>query len=192
MHSDGRVGTASAVSAPSGDRAQVPSCAGAVTLFSSWHGIAIVLLGPLALVAIGVLAMADAGVTHMAVVVTVIGAALEAASLFDFPLRCVVGTDGVERRCALRRHKLRWSAVDDLRRAAGPRLRRGASHPGALVAALGHRRYLLVDRAEGPDEYDALVVRVRAWAPEVTVHARRPPDASPPTWLYRRRGRRPA
>lgn len=61
--------------------------------------------------------------------------------------------------------------------------------PGGLVAACGRRRYLLVDRSEGAEEFDAVVDGLVAWAPGLAVHAARPPAGWPPTWLYRRGAR---
>ena len=192
-----------------------------LVLHSSWRGILLSHATPLLLVVVGGLAIADGGAHPIALALIVLGVALEAVSLLDFPLSAVFGPEGVERRCLLRRRRLAWSEIDDLRRAPGPRLRRvPAAHeerparapavphgsgsgrprrggsgartrpaPGGLVAARGRRRYLLVDRVEGGEEYDALVRRVAAWAPGLAVHALRPPDGTPPTWLY---GRRPA
>lgn len=190
-----------------------------VVLHSSWRGILLSHATPLLLVVLGGLATADAGPHPIALALMATGVALEAVSLLDFPLSAVFGPEGIERRCLLRRRRLAWSEVDDLRRAPGPRLRRvpvahGERHaaspapgaargrprrgrggagpgsrpaPGGLVAARGRRRYLLVDRVEGGEEYDALVRGVSAWAPGLAVHALRPPDGTPPTWLYRRR-----
>lgn len=159
----------------------------AVTLYSAWRGMLFAHVTPLVLVLIGALAIGDAGVNAISLGLVAAGVALEGASLFDYPIRSTFGLDGIERRCPLRRQMLPWSRISDLRRAPGPRFRRRA--PGGLVAACGRRRYLLVDRAEGADEFDALVSGIAAWAPAVAVHAVRPPADSPPTWLYRRGGR---
>ncbi len=186
----------------------------AVTLFSAWRGMVLAHVTPLILLAIGTMAIVDAGANPISVSVVLAGVALAAVSLFDFPLRATLGPDGIERRCPLRRQVLPWSRITDLRRAPGPRLRRAAAPPpvegrtggpvqgrgsgahartrqipGGLVAACGRRRYLLVDRVEGADEYDSVVSGVAAWAPGVDVHAVRPPADAPPTWLYRRRHR---
>jgi len=230
--------------------AQVPK---PVVLFSSRRGLLLAHASPALLAALGGLAVRDDGPHPISLALVFVGLALEAVSLFDFPTHASIGSDGVVRRCALRRQLMPWSQITDLRRAPGPRFRRvsaqptavyraadrgrgwpgssggvgsprgrkrlltsdrssrhsagpsgfaghseqdlrarrGATRPapGGLVAACGRRRYLLTDRCEGAEEFDAVAAGVAVWAPGVPVLALRPPLDWPPTWLYRRRSR---
>lgn len=166
-------------------------------LHSSWRGLATAHAAPLMLLGVGALVSAEYGPDPVSLGLLVAGGVLAAVVLIDFPTSASIGPMGIERRCALRRQVIAWSAVGDIRRAPGPRFRRVGDGdgrrravPGGLVAACGRRRYLLVDRVEGAEEFDAVVAAVTSSAPDVPVHAARPPEGSPPTWLYRRRDRR--
>ena len=224
-----------------------------MVLYSSRRGVLLGHVTPLILVTLGALAVADDGPHPISIALLVVGVALEAVSLFDYPTRATIGPDGVVRQCALRHQMIPWSRISDIRRAPGPRFRRVAAQPigpggppahggrgpgvsggrsagagggiraggarssprvgrpggstrhsghvpgvphaktrpapGGLVAACGRRRYLLVDRSEGAEEFDEVLAGLSVWAPGVAIHAVRPPLDWPPTWLYRRRAR---
>lgn len=233
------------MTAPSAEPERPSPVPRAVVLHSSWHGLLLAHATPLILVLLGALAAVGDGVHPISLTLLVVGVALEAISLFDFPARVSLAADGITRHCLLRSQAIPWSRVQELRRAPGPRFRRVAAQsgapgavptvgaarsglpsaagrgarsrrfrsaarsdgrggpgsasgtrrartrpaPGGLVAVCGRRRYLLVDRSEGAEEFDAVVGGLAAWAPGIAIHALRPPPDWPPTWLYRRRAR---
>lgn len=156
-----------------------------MTLHASWRGRAAAFGSPLMILALGLVGVLDDGASGVSLAIVAVGLALELVSLWDFPLDATFGPEGVVRRCVLRREVLAWGRIEALHRA--PRSWRHRASPGGLAAAAGRRRWLLVDRTEGEEEYDAVVAGMAVWAPEVTVPAARPPAGTPPTWLYRRR-----
>ena len=158
-------------------------------IHSSWRGLVSAFVAPLMLVAIGGLTMAARGFHPIAAALLAAGIALELASLVDYPWSTSFDVAGVSRRCALRRHRLRWPEIRQITRASGSLLRRT---PGGLAAARGRRRYLLCDQPESRDEFDGLVARIRSWSPATEIAAIRPPERTPPTWLYRRRRHSPS
>ena len=133
-------------------------------------------LGAWGLVAAGRLAVLPAGLL-------VLGVVLWAIVLADLPLRSELGSEGVERICVLRRHRVSWDDVMALGRTrvdrgpqrligqavtgSGPRRR------GGLVLEVGpkRRRYFLTDRQERPDQHHELRRLVPDWAPGVTLPA---------------------
>lgn len=166
-----------------------------ITLHTTWRHLVASSFGAVLVAAGGLAAVAAVGFTVPATVLLVLGCGLLAVVLFDVPVASVFDAHGVERHTLLRRHRLHWQPGDVLTRAR-PSLVRGEERlrQGGLVLRRGRRRYLLVDKAESPDEFGRLlrVVDV-AGAPgaEVHVSAPSPPEGAPPTWLYRRRVWRP-
>lgn len=163
---------------------------------SSWHGIALAFLSPALLVGVGATALVGRSFHVVPALLVAGGVALGAVALLDFPTSTAFLPAGIERRALLRRERLAWSEVSELRRAGGSWLRRTPSspdgeprpgRPGGLVAVRRGRKYLLADQPESAQEYDTIVQRIRQWAPGVDVRATRPPDGLAPTWLYRPR-----
>jgi hypothetical protein len=165
-----------------------------VVLRSSIRGILNAFLSPAVLLALATWVLLTGRPSWFTWFVGLLGAVLAVISIVDFPLRTAFGPEGVTRLCAARRHHLDWSEVVAIERAMGPRSllptrqgeRRSFTRPGGLVARVGRRRYLLVDRVEGAAEYDALADAVKRWDDVVVVRASRPPADTPPTTLYRR------
>ena len=166
-----------------------------VTIYSSWRGIAVSFLTPLLLLSIGLLGINAVGFRVVPIAFSAFGAGLMAVSLLDLPLQTHFDTNGVHRRCLLRRQTIPWDDVRLIQRARGNvksylQVRGSTSDrlpSGGLVVVVGRvRRYQLTDRIESRSEYDMLrdVVRLREGDVEVT--AVRPSMASPPTTLYRR------
>ncbi len=111
-----------------------------------------------------------------------------AVVLFDAPRKVVMSRAGVYRHCLLRTHFFDWEVVSALERAPTPPRKAGGwmerrvlrheprpRAPEGLVLRVGKkRRYLLLNRPERPDQWDALSSRVAIWAPHVSI-PRRPP-----------------
>ncbi len=110
-------------------------------------------------------------------------------ALFDLPRAILFDTEGVHRRCLLRTHMIEWDRVGALERVPRapfqPRrvfgmILHGTGEPSVtapkgLVLRVGRkRRYLLLNRAERPDQWDLLSSRIKIWAPHVSI-PRRPP-----------------
>lgn len=164
-----------------------------IRLHSSWTGLLTAYVGGALAVVIVVFLFADYGVTTVSVVLGLIALALLAVVVFDVPISAEFTDEGVTRRALGRRHHLPWIRIDRLERMRVGVLRTSRSRGGGLVARIGSRRYVLVDRMEGPIEFDdlrAVLGRDRADAFGLTRELR-PPDDRSPTWLYRRRVWRP-
>ena len=122
------------------------------------------------------------------VALLVVGAVLVVGVLADYPVATTFTPDGFRRRMVLRHQTVAWHRVSQLTRVRPGVTRnlRGLSH-GGLAAAVGRRRYLLVDQPESPDEFDALYELVGERAEDLGLSGRiRPDDGTPPTWIYRR------
>lgn len=158
----------------------------ALSLHSAWFGIIANLGGALIVLAAGVLAVAGVGVKIVPSVVLAVGALLVIGVAFDYPVSSNFSVRGIERRPLLRRQLIPWDRIEGISRAR-PALRasmRGFA-PGGLVAVVGRRRYLLVDRPESGSEHDRLVALIASWDLDLPLGSR-PSDELPPTWLYRR------
>lgn len=173
-----------------------PDDRSAVTLHSSWRGIVLGSLGAVALAAAGTYGVIAVGFEFIPTTLLVIGWIFLLTMVFDFPIASRFTSEGVERRMMLRRHHLRWEDVEQLTRTRPTMIKvdRRLEH-GSLAAKKGRRRYLLVDRLESADEFDAVVEIVEAkGAAGDHLGASmlpRPGAKVPPTWLYRRRAWRP-
>jgi hypothetical protein len=150
-----------------------------VRLYSSWRGLMLAFLSPCLLLAIAALAIQAEGLHVVATVLLVIGVGMLLVSLFDFPIYTTFTTDGIRRRTPLRTHKISWDKVIAVNRARGGRMTKRA---GPLAAAVGKRRYLLVDRTECVDEYQSLQVLLTDV--ETPLSAVAPDPKTVPTWLY--------
>jgi hypothetical protein len=121
-------------------------------------------------------------------VIAGVGVVLLLVALLDYPVASTFDVEGVQRRMVLRRQRLVWSRVAQLTRTR-PALVRGPRplRPGGLTAVVGRRRYLLVDQVESLAEYDALMSLLAPLDDELALAlVNRPPDATMPTWTYRR------
>ena len=167
-----------------------------VTLHTSWRHIVLSSLGASVVATGGVYAVAASGFNPVSTIVFVAGLFFAGVLLFDLPVAATVTSDGVVRRMMLRRQSLSWEPGDSLTRVRPTMARHEARlRQGGLVLRRGKRRYLLVDKAESPDEF-ALVLGLLdvpgTPGADVDVSALpHPPRETPPTWLYRRRRWRP-
>lgn len=171
----------------------------AIALHTSWRGRLTSFVGPFVLLVWGGYGLVAGGLGWVNGVLLALGSLFALVVLFDYPLSSTIGPDGIVRRCALRSEHLDWSAVRTIARPGArqrfPTGRREQSVGGTkqatgragLVAEVGKRPYLLVDRIESVVEHDALERALRTWAPAITIRAARPPEGTPPTWLYKRR-----
>jgi hypothetical protein len=120
------------------------------------------MFGPVALLIVGIGAAVTRRPHPINLVVGTIGLVLLVIVLVDFPVACRFDARGVQRRCPLRRAMLDWDRIDRFTRAA-PAVRFGREtspsgspskktpvrlRPAGLVASIGRRRYLLVNRCE--------------------------------------------
>jgi hypothetical protein len=158
-----------------------------VTLHTSWRGIVGSAAGAVILLAAGVLVVAAVGFRVLPTLVLVAGVVATLIVLFDYPIAVTFDADGLTRRTMLRRQRMQWSAVDQLSRSrpgvvAG--LRKLAH--GGLVAVIGRRRYLLVDRCESADEFAELERILDPVDDSILERVPRPHQTAGPTWLYRR------
>ena len=168
-----------------------------LVLHSSLVRLSLQVSTPVLLLGFGLWGLARGG-GPVAVVVTLLGAAVALVVLLDLPLRSEFDEDGVTRVCLLRRHRLPWSRVVSVERLGGAPSRRGddgerkpPSATRGLAARTGPRRlHLLVDRRESHAEYVALSelldgrgTRLRAGAPPLEA----PPAGRGPRALHRRR-----
>lgn len=168
-----------------------------ITLHSSWRGFLSALAGAVALVGIALFAILSRGAHPISVTVLVVGAAALAVVLFDYPVATRFSAEGIQRRTPLRRPLLVWDRVDRFTRASpSPRLnvhRDGPARslvrlkPSGLVAAVGRRRYLLVNRCESLGENTVLRALVRDESEALADTLDRPPEGTPPTWSDRRK-----
>ena len=161
----------------------------AVTLHSSWRGIALSFVGSGFLAGVAIFVALANGIGWFTGVLLAVGLVIFGGIAFDYPIASTFAADRVERRSLLRRHRIGWDGVDQLTRtrpgfAAGPR----RFMPGGLVAIVGRRRYLLTDQPESGEEHDRLVAVLEPWSKQLGLKGlRRPSDQVAPTWLYRRR-----
>lgn len=169
-----------------------------VTVHSSWRGLAAAVVSPLALIGFGAAVLLAGGLGPVAVLSLVVGAALGAVTLGDYPRRAVFTPAGIERVCFVRTQLLPWSEVVALERtppkatAALRRHREDRPATGGLVArGFGKRRYLLTDRIEGREEFDAIAALLREHDLATNLRAARPSEDAPPSDLYRRGRRAP-
>lgn len=170
-----------------------------VVLHTSWRGRFTALLAPLVILTWGGYGLAVAGLQWFNAILLVVGWALAAVVLLDYPLWSTIGPEGVARRCILRTERLDWSDVKAIARPGArqrfPVSRRSVPAEGekvatgraGLVAEVGRRPYLLVDRIESPAEHEAIERCLVAWAPSLILRAAKPVEGTPPTWLYKRR-----
>jgi len=167
-------------------------------LYPTWIGLLAAGLVPPGLLLLGLAAFTATG--GGAVTWTLLTAGIGTAILAgrDFPRHVVIGPDGIERRCLLRRHVLPFSEVAAIRRAPAPRLAAAraarSSDPaerqrvlgGLLATGHGRRRWMLTDQPESREEYDHLAaLLIAGGGPDL--QATRPAPGTTPTSLYRRR-----
>ena len=136
------------------------------------------------LIGVGVLALIGGGVGVVSIVLLVFGVGLLVVSLFDFPMSTTLAEDCLRRRTPLRTQRIEWDEITAINRARGGRV---SKRIGPLAAAVGRRRYLLVDRAESAMEYgqlQALLTEVAVPFTAVTPNAE-----TAPTWLYHEKRR---
>lgn len=172
------------------------SAPGSITLHSSWRGFVSALLGALLLLALGLGTMLARSPHPINVVLTAVGAVATFIVLFDYPIAVRFDAVGVHRRMVLRESTLVWDRIDRFNRTS-PNVRSGRSlpegqrrlirlKPGGLVAAIGRRKYLLVNQCESVGEHQALLGVVRAESEALADTISTPPADTPPTWLGRR------
>lgn len=158
-----------------------------VTLHSSWRGLLASSLGAAAVFGAGLIGVALGGWRVLPTGLLALGTLFLATVLLDYPMATTFDSDGVTRRMLLRRHRIGWDRIDQLTRSRpgfASNLR-GVRH-GGLTAAVGRRRYLLVDQPESPEEYDAVCAVAGERMMDLGLFGgMRPPDSTNPTWLYR-------
>jgi hypothetical protein len=155
-----------------------------VRLFSSWRGLVLAFVSPGLLIAIGVIGVRAAGMRVLPIILLVAGAGMLLVSLFDYPLYTTFDTTGLTRRTPLRAHRIPWTSIDALNRARGARVGRRI---GPLIAGVGKRKYLLVDRCEGAQEFEDLKHLLVDHELGTTLVANAPNPDAVPTWLYHRK-----
>jgi hypothetical protein len=171
-----------------------------VTIYSTRRGLLSSAIAPLLLTLLGLWAVATAGFRIIPVVALVSGSSLLSIALLDYPRQTRFGEKGIERINYLRRHYIKWDAVNALERVpisyrtsgrrptAGERASSRAPSTGAgLVARVGKRRYLLVNTVESRAEFEDLTSVIEAFAPHVSINAAIPSETTVPTDLYRRK-----
>lgn len=164
-----------------------------VTLHSSWTGIGFAIGGAALLAAFVVSMVVYAGVNAGTVVFAIIALLVVIVVLFDLPIAADLNGEGVVRRSLLRHQKLAWGDITRVTRARVGVLRMPHhQRTGGLVAVKKRHHYLLVDRAESPQEFDAVLDAVGEWRNVLFVdESLRPPADQSPTWLYRHHRWRP-
>ena len=170
-----------------------------VALHTSWRGRFTALVAPLVILTWGGYGFAVAGLQWFNGLLLLIGLALALVVMFDYPLWSTIGPEGVARRCVLRTERLDWSQVGAIARpgarqrfmgmgrGSGDEASKHSSGRAGLVAEVGRRPYLLVDRIESRVEHEAIRNGLKTWAPGLILRAGEPVDGTPPTWLYKRR-----
>jgi hypothetical protein len=166
-----------------------------VVVHTSIRGLLSAFATPLILVALGLLGWSGIGARPVPMTFLLVGAALGAVVLVDYPSRVVFDRDGIHRVCVLRRHSLPWDrlvAIERPRPSSVATLRNVREQPdepiisGGLIArSTGRRRWLLTDRLESRPEYDRLRDLLEGLGRPVRLRAPRPHDGVPPTDLYR-------
>ena len=159
-----------------------------ITLHSSLAGIIAIGVGVVVLDVFAVGLLLSAGLSIASVVIGLVAVISSVVVLVDMPVASTFDGQGVIRRAVLRRHRVPWERVDRL-----ARLRRGvvrtprASPDAGLVAMVGSRRVMLVDRMEGRQEFELLSEILGSQAKTLEFDGLRvPPKEQNPTWLYRR------
>jgi hypothetical protein len=171
-----------------------------VVVHTSIRGLLAAFATPVLLVALGLLGWSGIGARPVPLTFLLVGAALGAVVLFDYPSRVEFDRNGVHRVCPLRRQSLPWERVRSIERprpssiATLRNLRERPDEPlvsGGLIArSQGRRRWLLTDRVESREEYDRLRdLLIRLGSPAGCV-LRAPTTGSRPPSLYRHPGRR--
>ena len=167
-----------------------------ITIHSSWRGLIFSTLGAAIVAAAGTFGVIAAGFRVVPGTLFVVGWLFVLIVALDYPVASRFTAEGVERRMMLRRQWFPWERVDQLTRTRPSfvKLDRRIEH-GGLTVKIGRKRYLLVDRLESGDEFDAMVriVEVPGTAGDEVGASMlpRPGDKVPPTWMYRRRRWRP-
>ncbi|TVR25372.1 MAG: hypothetical protein EA387_04085 [Nitriliruptor sp.] len=169
-----------------------------LVLYPTWVGLLAAGLVPPGLLLLGLLAWASTGTGAVTRTLLVAGTGTVILAGRNFPRHVVIGTDGIERRCLLRRHVLPFSEVAAIERAPAPRLAAAraarSSDPterqrvmgGLLATGHGRRRWMLTDQPESREEYDHLAALLVAGG-GTDLQAARPAPGTTPTSLYRRR-----
>jgi hypothetical protein len=173
-----------------------------VVLHTSLRGLFAAYASPAILVTLGLMGWAGIGARPVPVTFILVGTALGAVVLMDYPRRVRFDRAGVHRICPLRRHSLGWERLASFERprpSSTATLRNMTERPdetivsGGLIArGTGRRRWLLTDRLESRDEYDRLRDLLDTLGSPVRLRAPRPHDGVPPTGLYRSARRRDA
>jgi len=159
-----------------------------VTMHSSWRGLFASLLGATLVAFGGVVGVAVGGWRIVPTLILAVGSGFVLVVLFDYPVATTFSASGVRRRMVLRAQSWPWERITQFTRVRPGVTKglRGLSH-GGLAALVGKRRYLLVDQAESPDEFDVLYRLAGDRVEELGLRGRiRPTDGTAPTWLYRR------
>jgi hypothetical protein len=158
-----------------------------VTLHGSWRGIVTSYAGAAIVLVAGALVVASVGFRVLPTLVLVVGLVFTLIVLFDYPIAVTFDAEGLTRRTLLRRQRMRWSGIDQLSRSRPGVVAgfRKLAH-GGLVAVVGRRRYMLVDRCESPDEYAELERILDPVDVCILERVPRPHPSASPTWLYRR------
>jgi len=164
-----------------------------VTLHSSWTGIVGSFTGAGIVTVVAGALIAVNGLTVVNGVLALVALALLAVVALDLPIASEFRPDGVLRRALLRHQWIEWDNVTRLGRLRVGVLRTVMSRRGGgLVADIGGRNYVLVDRMESALEFDRLRVVLGERATSLLTTAdMRPPEGRSPTWLYRRQQWRP-
>ena len=169
-----------------------------LVLYPTWAGLLAAGLVPPGLLLLGLLALTSTGTGAVTWTLLVAGTGTAVLAGRNFPRHVVVGPDGIERRCLLRRHVLPFSEVAAIQRAPTPRLaavraarssdpaERQRIRGGLLAAGHGRRRWMLTDQPESREEYDHLAALLVAGG-VTDLRATRPAPGTTPTSLYRRR-----
>lgn len=169
-----------------------------LVLYPTWVGLLAAAIVPPALLLLGLLSFEITGEGVVTWTLVVAGTATAILAGRGFPRHVVVGPDGIERRCLLRRHLLPYAEVAAIRRAPVPRLAaaraaRGggasAGKPtlgGLMASGHGRRNWMLTDQPESREEYDHLATLLVANG-ATRLQAPRPGPGATPTSLYRHR-----
>lgn len=163
-----------------------------VTLHSSWRGILLSFGGCVILVGLAVLvSVREGGVAGLVLWSLAVIAVLVTG--LDLPIATEFGSNGLTRRALLRHQHIAFERIVRVTRARVGIIRTAQGPSGGLVAEVGRRRYLLIDKRESQIEFDEIrrvLGHDRADALGLSSELR-PPDGVPPTWLYRRKKWRP-
>lgn len=163
-------------------------------LHSSWTGLGLAVVGGALCMLLAVGLLVSDGLSWLSGIFGVIALLVALVVLLDVPVSTAFSDEGITRRALLRHEFLDWDRVSRFERLRVGVLRtRRHRRGGGLVARVGNRRYVLVDRMEGQPEFDRLrriLGADRADALGLTKDGR-PPVDHPPTWSDRRARWRP-